>query len=427
MSNDKPEGRPAGEADSLSATGMFLRAFGESAKPESASPDPFQESAANREQPAAADRAAAAKAGPGEFTQLFQSLESKPMAAPPAPAGNEVQTRGAIAPGRPAVPNPPEQAGGAGEFTRIFVGGMNPPPAASSRASEEASRPAPPAAASGATPASASGARGFSAPGVSGSASGEGSFTQIFNSPPPRQGSAPAPAPVPAPVPRSSQAPSWDNDPIFRPKNATPAEPSPSVTSLIASLGTPGGAPAGGRQSEPVPYRPEPVATPSPVSPPRADADAGGVTRLIQRLAQSAPEPAPTPVAPPPVSSGPGEYTRIIARMDAPPAEPPAAAAPAAAAPPAPAFAFPAAPSLPAAPPMPHVAPSAGGPHAPKFAAPAPAAIPMPQAPKPPAIPVPALAPPKSKLEAMVPMLLVINTFLLLVLLVVVIFLVKSR
>lgn len=40
---------------------------------------------------------------------------------------------------------------------------------------------------------------------------------------------------------------------------------------------------------------------------------------------------------------------------------------------------------------------------------------------------MPALAPPKSKLEAMVPILLVINTFLLVLLLVVVIFLIKSH
>lgn len=51
----------------------------------------------------------------------------------------------------------------------------------------------------------------------------------------------------------------------------------------------------------------------------------------------------------------------------------------------------------------------------------------MPAVPKP---APPALAPmasPKSKLEAMVPILLVINTFLLVLLLVVVIFLIKAR
>lgn len=43
-------------------------------------------------------------------------------------------------------------------------------------------------------------------------------------------------------------------------------------------------------------------------------------------------------------------------------------------------------------------------------------------------MPAPALAPPpKGKLEAMVPILLVINTFLLVLLLVVVIFLIKAK
>ena len=40
---------------------------------------------------------------------------------------------------------------------------------------------------------------------------------------------------------------------------------------------------------------------------------------------------------------------------------------------------------------------------------------------------MPALAPPKSRLESMVPILLVINTFLLVLLLVVVIFLIKAK
>jgi hypothetical protein len=40
---------------------------------------------------------------------------------------------------------------------------------------------------------------------------------------------------------------------------------------------------------------------------------------------------------------------------------------------------------------------------------------------------MPAPVPPKSKLEAMVPILLVINTFLLVLLLVVVIFLIKAK
>jgi len=51
--------------------------------------------------------------------------------------------------------------------------------------------------------------------------------------------------------------------------------------------------------------------------------------------------------------------------------------------------------------------------------------IPKPAPPPPP--PVPALAAPKGKLEGMVPILLVINTFLLIVILMVVIFSIKSR
>jgi len=40
---------------------------------------------------------------------------------------------------------------------------------------------------------------------------------------------------------------------------------------------------------------------------------------------------------------------------------------------------------------------------------------------------MPAIAPPKTRLEAMVPILLVINTFLLVLLLVVVIFLIRAH
>jgi hypothetical protein len=50
----------------------------------------------------------------------------------------------------------------------------------------------------------------------------------------------------------------------------------------------------------------------------------------------------------------------------------------------------------------------------------------MPAAPKVAPPPMPAVAAPKGKLEAMVPILLVINTFLLVVLLVVVIFAMKK-
>ncbi len=47
------------------------------------------------------------------------------------------------------------------------------------------------------------------------------------------------------------------------------------------------------------------------------------------------------------------------------------------------------------------------------------------EAPKPPAMPALAAAAPKGKLEAMVPILLIVNTFLLILLLVVVLFALK--
>jgi len=53
-----------------------------------------------------------------------------------------------------------------------------------------------------------------------------------------------------------------------------------------------------------------------------------------------------------------------------------------------------------------------------------PPAIPAPHLPP---MPAPAVAAPKGKLEALVPMLLVVNTFLLVAILVVMIFLIKAR
>ena len=408
MADDKPESGTDNPGESLSATGMFLRAFGEPAKAEPPAPDPLFGSPV--EQPT---QPAAPKQAPGEFTQLFQSLEAKPIApsaarTSPASAATpaEPPARLGTAPGKTR----PEPAGGPGEFTRIFAGGTSPAPPAARRTTEESVRPV--------MPPVQSGSRGFSSPGVSGSASGEGSFTQIFSTP--AKTSSPPSEAQPANPPGNA---GWSNDPIFRSEqNPPPSETaSPSVTTLLASLGTPGGSPAG-RQPEPAPYRPEPSPRPAPlISHEPSEVGAGGVTRLIQRLAQTPVEPRPAPAAAaPPVNAGPGEFTRIISRQNAPAAETPLAAPPPA--PPAPA---PAGLRSPAAPPAPAFAPPAAPP-APKFGPPAPA-VPMPPAPKPPAVAAPALAPPKTKLEAMVPILLVINTFLLLILLVVVIFLVKSR
>ncbi len=414
--SDTPE-----PTESLSATGMFLRAFGESPKVDPSSAHPLKASPAEVPAQPGVQRPVASTSAAGEFTQLFHTLESRPAGNPAPPVSGETSIRPATPAVRIASQVASEQASdrAPGEFTRIFVGGVNPQASSSPKSSEELTRQAPLPAASPAR------AKGFSSPGVSGSASGEGSFTQLFNTPS-QSPNRPAPEPPVQSAPRNS---AWNNDPIFRtPQNPPPSEPpSPSVTTLLASLGSSGGGSSPlGRPPDPAPYRPEPsFRTPPPVSPEPSQVASGGVTRLIQRLAQTPAEPAPaSPPMPttPPVSSGPGEFTRMISRMgpSSPAAEPPTGAPPAVAAPaPAP-FAAPAMPAI-APPPIPQ---------APKFApAPAPAMppAPMPAVPKPPALAVPALAAPKSKLEAMVPILLVINTFLLLILLIVVIFLIKSR
>ena len=425
MPNDKPE-RPSdkpGETDSLSATGMFLRAFGENPKADAAPSDPLFGSPAAKPPQAPGERPSQ-QSGPGEFTQMFQNLEAKPVApAMPAAEPPNLHSTATFRPSSPSMAEPATPAApqsssglssgsgsGPSEFTRVFVGGANQSPAQAPRVSEDFAKP-------GSAPA-AGGTRVYSSPGVSGSASGEGSFTQIFSTSPAR----PSASPSEPPVPSSPRNPEWNNDPYFRsPSNPAPPESSPSVTSLLSSLGTPGGSAVPGRPAEPVPYRPEPSARSAPLFSQEAPgAEAGGVTRLIQRLAQAPAEPqGPAPAAPvaPPLNSGPGEFTRIISRMSAPPAAEPPIPAPQAATPPPPAFAMPHAPAMPAValPAMPHAAP------------PAAPAMPMPPAPKLPAFAAPAIAPPKSKLEAMVPILLVINTFLLLILLIVVIFLIKSK
>ena len=135
----------------------------------------------------------------------------------------------------------------------------------------------------------------------------------------------------------------------------------------------------------------------------------GSATRLIERLSQAAVLPPIEPVRaePPafadpgplpsvqPSSTGPGEFTRIISRSSG-----------------AGTVAGTGAPSAPAAAPAP--------------AAEAPAASAKPaaaKAPDPPAAP----APKKSALESLVPILLVVNTFLLLLILLVTVFGLKGR
>jgi hypothetical protein len=383
----KPGAEDAGQPDPLSATGMFLNAFGTG--PEQPVEQPQQSPA----------KGAAKPAQPGEFTQMFHKLEPPP--SPPLP-----QTR--------ATNNPPQEPG---EFTRTFVAaatspGLRPAPATAAPAPF-----APPA-----TPKM----RGFSAPGISDSASAEGNFTQLFRTPPsPQQTPAVQPfAPLPSAPPKLAE-PAWPQslDPAPNRDAMAPG----GLSQLFRSLS---------EESDPSPNRSGESflvrETPPPSQPPSSNP--GSVTMLIQRLTEDRQEPAasatPTPAAAAPADqAGPGEFTRILAGGASNPAsglEPgPAAgkfpmaavatsvfAAPQIPAAPAPAFAL---PPIPAAP-------------APAFAAPQLPAIAVPQAPPPQPPKVAASAPPpKSKLQQMLPMLLVLNAFLVVVLIVLLVFALRSR
>lgn len=481
MSYESSSGsNPPEHEEPLSATAMFLRSL--ESPPATTEESPASGVARPVPEPARSDWPAqavpppspAAKSGPGEFTRIFQTMDKQAIEKPAtgkldnavAPAPAQVSA----AKSEPATA--PAASSGPGEFTRIFVAGSVPlnPVAAKTVIEPPPLPPSPPQAqfTPPATPPAPSKMKGFSNPGVSDSASAEGSFTQIFKPAAPSSsapaaagsatgifaGSTPASAHTPArpetppeskPEPRfgsgfdSKPAPSWNPEPQF----ASPAQPPSAshapagITGLVSALSTPA-APVGARPSEPVPYRPDPVPAYTPQAPAASAAstpEAGSVTRLISRLSQVEPAaPPPPPVAPavaPPVSSGPGEFTRMISMM-APAANAAAAAAPAAPSPaapppaPAPAMAMPQVhlPAMPAVPPQPAAPPPSM--HLPHPPMPPPAQAhfqaPKVELPKPPAMAAPAVAAPKGKLEAMVPILLVINTFLLIVLLVVVIF-----
>jgi hypothetical protein len=393
----------AGHPDPLSATGMFLNAF-------QTQPDPPVEQEKESDKwfapednsgaalggaklggpwgqplnapsvPPSAPRAplGEGKPVPGEFTQMFHKLEFAPS-PPPSPAPE------------PRL-SPEVSRQEPGEFTRMFVRATASMPQRPMPAPSDPAAFAPPA-----TPR----LKGFSAPGVSDSASAEGSFTQLFQKP------APAPAPPVRPfTPLSNGAEAaWSSnqDPPPR-KDAMEAA---GVTQLFRAL-SPDNEPPANRFGE---QGPQP-GVPSSNAP-------ESITMLIQRLnedMQSSAASSPIPDSgPAPVGvSQPGEFTRIMSgsaasapAAQAGPAEKPAAPAPAI-------FPLPAAPLPPA----------------PAFAAPAiPAiAVPKPQAPP---IPAPQLAasadPPQSKLQQMMPMLLVLNAFLLVILIVLVVFLLKSR
>jgi hypothetical protein len=403
----KPGIEGAGDPDPLSATGMFLNAF--QTQPDQPA---RQEQESAGDWFAAEDKTGAAAGGaklggaklggpwgqplnapsvpsssprpslgegkpiPGEFTQMFHKLEFAP--APPVRSAPEA---------RPA----PEVSGQEpGEFTRMFVRATASMPQRPMPSASDPAAFAPPA-----TPR----LKGFSTPGVSDSASAEGSFTQLF------QSAAPAPAaPVRpfTPLSNGTEA-AWPSN-LDTPRGKDAME-SAGVTQLFRAL-SPENEPSANRFGE---------QSPQPAVP--ASSAPGSITMLIQRLTedlQSSPSPLPAGVPEPAKVSEPGEFTRIMsggsasgAARQGGPAEKVAAPAPAV-------FPVPAVPL----------------PVAPAFAAPAAPAIAVPK-PQTPPIPAPQVVasadPPQSKLQQMMPMLLVLNAFLLVVLIVLVVFLLKAR
>ena len=266
---------------------------------------------------------------------------------------------------------------------------------------------------------------------------------------PPVQSYTP-PAPIPAPPPAEFKWPapsdfgastteadsgtgSTSATSLFASLAATEARPEPARTKPVEPFPSYAPAPTPSYSPAPTPSyssAPLPSYTPEPPAAPSAP-EAGSVTRLIQRLSEGTKAPplvesSPATPAPPPVhvDSGLGEFTRMIfhqqhQREHQAPAAAPAcsSAAPAAA---APAFAVPPIPKPAVAmPPMPAAPPPAPAMAAPKFEPPKAPAIPKPAP--------PAVAAPAGKFQEMVPILLVVNTFLLLVLIVLVIFELKGK
>jgi hypothetical protein len=378
----KPGAEAAGQPDPLSATGMFLNEF-------AARPEPPVE----QERPT---QGTANPAPPGEFTQMFHKLEPPPSSPPPQSSSTSI---------------PPQEPG---DFTRMFVAAATSPgvrPAPASPAPAPLAPPSPPR------------MRGFSTPGISDSASAEGSFTQLFRTSPSSPQAPPVEpfAPLPSAPPQAEPAWPQSLDPV---RNRDAMAPG-GLSQLFRSLS---------EESEPPPRRIEesfPVReTTLPVQPPTTNP--ASVTMLIQRLTEdlqqlSASTPPTPPAEAPPGPSSPGEFTRIMRGGVPDPAsgvEPGVAAGN---------FAMPAAPTLvfPSAPPAPAFAapqvPAVPSP-APVFAAPQIPAIAAPQSPpaQPPKVAASA-APPQSKLQQMLPMLLVLNAFLVVVLILLLVFALKSR
>jgi hypothetical protein len=233
--------------------------------------------------------------------------------------------------------------------------------------------------------------KGFSSPGASDSASAEGSFTQLFRAAPPVAARSPL-ATQPSGSPPEVEKREWPlaYDPSASIKQPGVAKESPGVTELFRALSATDAPQAVQNDELPLSFsNTRPAVAPAPPSTTPGDS----FTVLIQRLTENTP---PTPVLEtrqlPPAAAAPsglGEYTRIIGRDEI---------------------------KASSVAPVQQVAA--------ETRVKAPVAEPVKAADKPtPA----AVSPAKNKLQELVPILLVLNAFLLVVVIVLVIFLLVRR
>jgi hypothetical protein len=352
---------------------------------------------------------------PGSFTQMFSALSSKTeehAAVKPPPISAALYSSPLIAPETPkAADQPRVEAAGPDDFTKMFQA-LRPD-------KQPIAQPPTP------TPTQATPALPPSVPTVqppSGQSGTEGgSFTQMFSS----QGvtGSPREDPLKSMTPESMPASGFQFS-----SSSRPPEPSGKggFTQLLQALNQD----AASVKPAELPLAQSPLTAPSPLPSAAPGAAAGGFTQLLKSLSAepaASPQAPPPPVVPqavaPPISStGPGEFTRVISgsalrdlqSQGAPPAAP--GAAPTA----RPVFtpaSLPPAPHLPPAPPLPHAG-AAVAPPTPNFAPPPfafpPAPAPAPPAPAPPAEP--------GKLQKYLPLILVVNVFVLLVIVLILIF-----
>lgn len=350
---------------------------------------------------------------PGSFTHMFSALSSKTVeeqtVVKPTPAPPQIESSPTVTPeAAKAAGQPGVEAAGPGDFTKMFQ-------ALRTDREPVAQPPTPPVAE--ATPAPLPSVAPVQPPPAQ-SGAGGGSFTQMFSSL--SVASSPKEDPLKSMTPEPLPASGFQF-------SSSPRPPEPSAqggfTQLLQALNQESAKPA----EPPLAQSPLTAPSPAPNAPPGA---AGGFTQLLKSLSTepASPPQAPPPpvvpqaVAPPIPSAGPGEFTRVISGsalrdLQSQGAQP---AAPVDAATARPVFTpppFPPAPHLPPAPPLPHAG-AAAPPPAPHFAPPAFAFPPAP-APAPPVAAPPAET---GKLQKYLPLILVVNIFVLLVIVLILIF-----